>query len=476
MIIIDPKIAALELRNRYLRSFDLEKFCFEKQLKFINDPAPFKTAVCSRRSGKTVGCAAHLWSEAQANPDRVCLYITLSRNNAKKLIWKELLKIKQQHKISAHIDSTELSITLPNGSVIYVSGAKDKTEIEKFRGLAITLCYIDECQSFKSYIQDLIDEVIGAALMDYAGTLCLIGTPGPVPSGYFYECAHNPEWAHHAWTYWDNPHISIKSGKTHQEILDRELKRRGVDVSDPSIQREWFGKWVTDTDSLVIHYDKSLNHYADLPQIKKPWQIVIGVDLGFDDSDAIAVIGFNEHLKECYLIEEAVLPKQGITELAERIQALLKKYDVLKIVMDTGGLGKKIAEEMRKRFSIPIVPAEKTRKFEFISLLNDALRTAKFYAKNSSRFAQDSYLVEYDWDKSKQDKLVVSDRYHSDIIDAVLYAFRECLHWLYEPEKPQPKPQTPEWFIKEEEEMLEAAMRSIQNSDDDLMQEYDDFL
>lgn len=135
--------------------------------------------------------------------------------------------------------------------------------------------------------------------------------------------------------------------------------------------------------------------------------------------------------------------------------------------MDTGGLGKKVAEEIRRRFAIPIQAAEKTRKFEFIELLNDALRTGKFFAKRDSRFAQDSYLVEYDWDKSSQDKLVVSDRYHSDIIDATLYAFRESLHWLYEPEIPQPKPATPEWFLRQEEEMLEAAMNSMHSRSND---------
>lgn len=121
MIIIDSKWAEAELKDRYFRRFDLTNFCFKEQLSFIRDKSPFKTAVCSRRAGKTIACAAHLWDEAQANPDRVCLYITLSRNNAKKLIWKELLKIRQQYAIDSSIDSTELSIKLKNGSVIYAA-------------------------------------------------------------------------------------------------------------------------------------------------------------------------------------------------------------------------------------------------------------------------------------------------------------------------------------------------------------------
>ena len=93
-----------------LGPFKLEKFLFNKQLKFVEDPRPYKVAVCSRRSGKTVACAAHLVDIAKKNKDVVCLYITLSRNNAKKLIWKEIEKINRLYKLGGVPDNTELSI------------------------------------------------------------------------------------------------------------------------------------------------------------------------------------------------------------------------------------------------------------------------------------------------------------------------------------------------------------------------------
>ena len=452
-----PLLIAEALKRSSSR-FRVEDHCFDKQVAFIRDPAPFKTAVCSRRSGKTVACAADLIETATKNPDRVCLYITLSRNNAKKIIWKDLLAINLKFNLQGHIDNTELSITFPNRSVIYVSGAKDPSEIEKFRGLAITLCYIDECQSFKDYIRDLIDEVIGPALLDYAGKLCLIGTPGPVPAGYFYQCSHNPEWANHAWTYWDNPHIAIKSKMTHREVLDRELKRRGVTIESPSIQREFFGKWTIDVDCLVFKYTKEKNDFKTLPANSGKWEYVFGVDLGHDDADAISVLGWNQYLDQVYLVEEVITRHQGVTELAEQIQKLIDVYDPNRIVMDTGALGKKIALEMQKRFSLPIVAAEKTRKFEYIELLNDALRSGRFFAKADSTFAQDCMLVEWDMDKSKSDKLVVSDRFHSDATDSALYAFRECLHWLSEREPVVNAYQSPEWFKRQEREMEAAAV------------------
>lgn len=439
----------------------MTSFLFDKQLAFVEDESPFKVAVCSRRAGKTVSCAAHLIHTAINNKNTVSLYITLSRNNAKKLIWKELKNINADHKLDAIVDETELSMHFKNGATIYVSGAKDASEIEKFRGLAIKLCYIDECQSFREYIKDLIDDVIAPALIDYAGSLCLIGTPAPTPTGYFHECAVKSEtWSKHVWTFWDNPFIQEKSGKTHQQLLDRELKRRGVTVDDPGIQREWFGKWTLDSDSLLVHYNQAKNDFNNpttLPGGMK-YDYVLGVDVGFKDADALAVLAYSDFEPTTYLVEEVIATKQGITELVEQIQTLQKKYDISKIVMDMGGLGKKIGEEMSRRYLIPVEAADKTRKMENVELMNDALRTGRLKIKANSRFAQDSYLVEIDRDKSRPDRLVVSNRYHSDIIDAVLYAFKCSPAYSYTKPSEKPKYGSKEWADAQSSAMFEAEL------------------
>lgn len=446
--------AYLEKRKNE-RKFNIERFLFKQQLDFVNDAHPFATAVCSVRAGKTIACAADLTRTALARAGVVCLYITLSRSNAKKIIWPELRKINTDFGLGGKVNESELSIKFSNGSTIYASGASDRSEVEKFRGLALALCYIDETQSFRDYIRELVDEVIAKRLFDYAGKLRLIGTPGPVPVGYFYECATSPEWSHHAWTMFENPWLPKKSGLTHEEILERELKRKGVTRQDPSIRRECFGEWAFDPNALVFRYSKELNHFDELPTSHR-WSYVIGIDVGFDDADAISVIAWSPDHPGAYLVHEDVATKQGITALAEKIQSTIDTYGPDKIVMDTGGLGKKIAEELQMRYSLPIVAAEKARKFEFIELLNDAMRTRRFFASSNGRFAQDCMLVEWDRD-SIQPK--IKDTYHSDICDATLYAFREVFHWMYVPPTPEIKPGTSGWMKKQQDEMEEAAYK-----------------
>ncbi len=450
--------------------FDVSSYLFPEQLSFIRDSSPNKLAVCSRRSGKTIACAADLIETALTNPNTVSLYITLSRNNAKKIIWREIKKINRDYALGGIENLSELSMTFPNHAIIYLSGAKDTNEIEKFRGLAIKKVYIDEAQSFREYIRELIDDVLAPALMDYAGTLILIGTPGPIPTGYFHDCSvASSNWSKHSWTFWNNPFILAKSKMTHQQMLDRELKRRGVTALDPSIQREWYGRWVLDSDSLLIHYDAKKNHYPELPPIiPKKYAYIMGIDLGFDDADAIAVLAYEENSPNTYLVEEKVVAQQGLTELVDQIQLLRNKYDISKIVIDQGGLGKKLAEEMRRRHSIPVEPADKARKMEHIAFLNDNLRTGKFKAKSASKFAQDSYLVEIDRDKSTPDKIKVSDKYHSDIIDAVLYAFVASPAFSYREPIKSLAIGSKEWALAQEDGMFESEMERLQKEQEDM--------
>ncbi len=445
------------------KQFKLEDHLFKEQLDFVLDNSPNKVAVCSRRAGKTTACAADLVFTAINNPNTVSLYITLSRNNAKKIIWKEIKDLNRDYKLGGELSVAELSITFPNGSIIYLSGAKDSTEIEKFRGLALKLVYIDECQSFRSYIKELINEVLAPSLMDHAGTLNIIGTPSPLPTGFFHDAyiADNG-WSKFHWTFWNNPFIIKKSKITHQEMLDRELKRRGVKASDPSIQREWYGRFTLDSNSLLLHYNPQLNHYDMLPTITPhKWTYIMGIDLGFDDADAIAILAWSEATPVVFLVEEIVVTQQGLTELVEQIESLRKKYDITKIMIDQGGLGKKLAEEMRRRHHIPVQPADKARKMEHIAFLNDALRTGRLKAKSNSKFAQDSYLVEIDRDKSTPDRIKVSSAYHSDIIDSVLYAFVESPAYTYTPPVNKPKYGTKEYADAQNDEMFQAELDGI---------------
>lgn len=445
--------------------FRLEDYLFDKQLSFVQDPAPFKIGVTTRRAGKTISCVADLVHTAIEYSGVTVLYITLSRKNAKRLVWPEFKKLNAKYKLKAEVNEADLSMHFPNGSVAYILGAADRSSIEDFRGLAIKKVYLDESQSFPAYIESLIDDVLSPALMDHDGQLVLIGTPGPIPNGYFYELTKSPNWSHHFWSFFDNPKMPfLKMGKSHQDMLDRELKRRNVKLTDPSIQREWFGRWVVDENSLVYKYDAARQDYQQLPE--GAWTYILGVDLGYMDADALAVLAYDKDDPCTYLLEEVVTKGQDISALCSQIEQLCNKYSISKIVVDTGGLGKKITEEIQKRFLIPMVAAEKTRKAEFIELMNDAMRTGALKIKSTSKFAYDAQKVEWDHDKSTPDKRVISDRFHSDICEAVLYAWRESYAFTFKAKPDYPEFGSVAWSNSQSEAMFNAELAKYQEKRD----------
>lgn len=452
-------------------TFRLEDYLFDKQLAFVNDPSHFKAAVTTRRSGKTESCAADLSQAASSSEDfGAFIYITSSRKMAKRNIWPKLKMLNSLFQLGGNPNEADLTITYPKGGIIYILGAVDKGAIEDVRGMAVRKVYIDEAQMFPEYIRELIDDVIGPALMDYSGQLIVIGTPGPVPSGYFFDLT-SPSSSNyigkgcslHVWTVRDNVKMPyLKQGITHQQALQRELDRRGVGADDPSIQREWFGKWVTDENSLVYHWSKQRNDYDTLPAHN--WNYIIGLDLGFDDADAIAVLAWSDAAPATYLVEEKVTRGQDISALVEQVQQLCTKYNVDKIVVDTGGLGKKITEEISKRFSIPMVAAEKVRKAEFIELMNDAMRTGKLMIKAGSQFAHDSLKVEWDHEHSTPDRKVISKRFHSDICEAVLYAWRECYSYTYQKVVEEPDFGTKAWSDAQADMMFNNELERLEEA------------
>jgi len=433
--------------------FTLDAFCFKEQVDFITDPARFKTAVCSRRAGKTVSCAADLHHTTETLPGDVA-YITVNRTSAKRIIWKDLVSINKAYNLGGKLDNTELTITKPNGNVIYVTGAKDAGDAEKLRGQKFRKVYIDECQNFRGYIRDLVEDIIEPALTDYYGSLILIGTPGPVPAGYFYDASHAKEgWSHHKWTMMDNPHILRQSGVEPLQQIKEMAARRGLALNSPSILREFYGQWIKDLDSLVYRFDPTINlHHG--PVLYNQMTFIFGIDIGYKDSDAIAVLGYDRLSRNVYLVDEYVQAKNDITSLVQQIEKMRAIYNPVKMVMDAGALGKKIQEEIKHRHGLPIEAAEKQRKMEFIALLNDDLRTGRFKAVKGTRFAEDCDKVQWNWDDPHKPK--IDDGYHTDIGDAVLYAWRECKHYYWQVEESKPRRDSNEWMKLQEEKEAEA--------------------
>jgi hypothetical protein len=450
---ISKSLLKKELSKRSLRKDIVLDPAFPKQNAFILDDSRFLSARCSRRAGKTNGLAYRFVKTMDRHPGSQCVYLALTRESAKDILWPVLVEINEQYNLGWSFIESKLEVTAPNGSSLKLYGADMKNFIKRLKGRKYPGVAIDEAQDFGIHLRSLIDDVLTPSIADYSdGWLALTGTPGPVPHGYFFEVTHEGkyEFSRHEWTLLDNPYMPNVS----QFLAD--LKRRQAwDDNNPTYLREYCNKWVLDAQSLWIEYSAKKNHYNALPMVK--WNYIMGIDLGFRDADALAVIAWSEQDPNTYLVEELVTKRQTLTQLVAQIEAMRKKYDIAKLVIDEGGLGKKMAEEMRRQHHIPVIAAEKQRKQETVKFLNDNLRQGRFFAKEDSKFAADSYLVQIDYEKSTPDKIVIKKEPHSDIIDAVLYAFKESPAFTYSKPVEKPKYGTQAWQDAEAIRLEELA-------------------
>lgn len=421
----------LKKRDRKKPLLDIVRYCFDKQSEMILDPATRKTVCTSSRSGKTVGCAVDLLDTAIKFESRNYLYVTKTRLNAKRIIWKYFKSLNRDFIFSANANETELTMTLPSLSTIYVDGADNESIIEKYRGIPWHKVYIDEGQAFPEYLEPFVNEVLSPRLVDWNGTLTIMGTPNAARSGVFFRACHQQtgfkEYKNFSWTLHDNPHISKMAGKSVKQIILEECKRRGVSIENASIQREYFGRWVEDLHSRVYDFDPSRNYYDVLPD-GVDWLYILGVDLGWDDADALAVWAYSPSHPLIYLVYDFKAPKLTITALAELIKALEKKFSFVERVADTGGLGKKVVEEIRFRYGITLKAAEKTEKRAFITLMNDDLRRGFIKVKPGSKILDEWSILQWDLE---HDPPIEDEQFENHISDAGLYAWREARHYTH---------------------------------------------
>lgn len=435
------------------RTFNFSKDLFDKQLGLINDESKLKAALCGRRAGKTYSVCYYLIQEAYRLPDSICAYVALTRPSAKRLMWQEMKRANRRYNLGLRFNNAELVVTCPNNSQIFLAGANDEGDIDKLRGSAYRLVVLDECASFGPHIESLVEEVLEPALIDHDGTMVLIGTPNAACSGLFHYATTNPNsgYSVHHWTVLDNPHVPDA-----KEWLKRRMQRKGWGEDHPIYLREWCGRWVQSYDSLVYPFAEDKNIYTEPPS---DVNFVLGVDLGYEDATAFVIGAYSSDSPAFYIVdckkESHLIP----AEIAEEIRFYISRYNPSSIVMDTGGLGKSIAEEMKKRHGLPIRYAEKRNKAAYIELMGSDMRLGHVKVAPNSPIIDEWKLLQWDEDKRKED-----GRYENHLCDAALYAWRESRHYLHKSVMPSMEVGSDEYWKAQEEKMWNQVASKLEDS------------
>ena len=346
----------------------------------------------------------------------------------KSLYWNRIMALSKRYGYGFVENKSSNMIITPANNRIFFKSIRDKRVIEWARGEKFKFALVDEAQTaVDDNLYELIEYSLGPAMSDLGGKIVLAGTPPPVHKGIWYE-----------WRIKDTPGVkkfvldykknNFIDPELREAYLDQIRARRGLEKGkeDAKFKNEYFDACIEDFESLIFRYNEEKNGFSSINIPLADRRYVIGYDIGYDDADAICVLCYSLHHKEVYLIEEHVGTKQTLEEPAAVLMAMRTKYANAPIIVDTGGLGKKIGQDLMHRYKLNIIPAEKSEKGGWIHTMRDSLHRGDLKIKPKSHAVQEMRLVQW---AEKQDAFDPKG-YHPDLLDALLYSYRNIHNYV----------------------------------------------
>lgn len=458
---------------------DVLSSAFEHQVNFIKHPAKQKTLFCTRRSAKSFTAGLYLVYEALRNPGCNCLFIGLTRQSSRDIIWKDILQIiDRRYQLGAQFNQTALTMTFPNGSVISVTGVDvDENEMNKLLGRKYRLVCIDEASMYTIDLRNLVYGVLGPAMVDpnssgESGTICLMGTASNFPRGLFYDITLGLEggWQLFTWTAHDNPFVS----KQWVEVLEKIKRDRPLYMNTPQFKQWYLNKWVVDEEKLVYRFDMARNITTSIPILSTSgWSYVLGVDTGWEDDTAFVLTAYHVNNPNPHMYVLSCFHKRKMTfdEVIIKIQEYMRhpEWAPQRVVID--GANKQGVESMKQRSSIPFEYADKRDKVTFIELCNSDLQTGviKMLNNDSNRELWNE-MASLVW-VTDGEKIKYPKKEHPDLsnhlCDAFLYAWRCGWHYASQAMEKKPIKYSREWYEQTTLDMWEKEKEHLEKSGTD---------
>jgi hypothetical protein len=495
---IERRLAEAEARQRQLETSaggpveqDLADPNFAAQLGLLNDESKLISVLCTRRAAKSFSLGKRFVRTMRKHPGCSCLYIGLTDKSSERAIWKDVLKVlDRRYGLGAKLLDSKLTMTLPNGSVLYVMGMdRDETEREKLLGGKYAEVGIDEAQSFSIDLHSLVFDVLKPAVADYRGVIGLYGTPGNLKRGTFYDLTHDRDpsagpqrwlrdgFSGHSWSTFDNPYMA---DKWREEIAELKAANPLIE-STPGFQQNYLGRWVIDDSKLVYRYRVGRNDFnGTLPTyLRGEWHFVLAIDLGYTDATSFTVLAYHEHDRNLYVLKSEKKPGMDLTDVSEHAATLRTRWPIEHTTID--GSNKQAVEEMNMRHGLMATPADKREKAEFIDIMNDEFIQERIKLGPDTEPLKEEYgqLV---WDERKleQRKRIEHPSCENHCADGTLYGWRWCWQYLSEPlKKPPPRVGSPIWLAQEQSRQeaeldaeAEAEFRRNRNAQRDDFSEY----
>lgn len=401
-----------------------------EQTRYVTTDTRWNVVACSRRAGKTRGAIRRAVRCLIKRPRARVLYIHHTLVLAREQFWVPLCAWLDDRGVV--YDSHDGTMTMRfRGGVLYVKSCDDVGGLKRFRGDQWDLVMIDEVQEHEeNIIAPLIEQALLPSLADRAGSLDVLGTPPDAGEvGYLWDRYKEAtdtlgsQWRAWHWTLRNNPYFP-------QGEIDAVCRVRGIGPGHPIYEREFEGRFVSDAGLRVYEYEPGRNDMTAPHEGGEGWQYAMGVDLGFQDCDAIVVFGWRRtdgqrQMHEVYSWCENHL---DVDALAKVYRDAIQKWRPRSVVGDTGGHGAvKVLKTLEQRLGgYPIMP-KPVSVADSVALYNDDMRTGRIRLNPDGQLAADSKKVVW---KVTNGKREIGKKFHSDLTEAARYAHHGATHFM----------------------------------------------
>lgn len=406
--------------------------------------------LCGRQAGKTHLIALWLLVGAMLMPGSVNVYLSLTKESAKRNCWPEL------RAIGAALGFDESCfrwhggiVTLPNGSTVLVMGTDDKTTIETWRGPKLYRVAVDEMGAQPpEWVEYLITEILWWTVMKNDGAFLLAGNPGLVCDGYWWEhtkpaLAGDP--CLHSWDVHDNPGIPHAPA-----FIAETMAKFGWDENSPGYIRSVLGRWVRDASAVVYPYDDAIHGVDMLPDRNgegfvipaSSWHYTLAASVAHHERVGWAVLATNPAIEGVWVVEgDAALadPDQHAEHIAARLEHYRERTPEGRVicVVDPGELGAEHVAAMRVRHRIPATPADSAALKSSIrvcrgALMAGAVRPVRVVRGERTRALRDAWIV-LGWDPKRPSMHNRKQPEQDQIASAAAYGYRAAPRHVLDP-------------------------------------------
>jgi hypothetical protein len=336
---------------------------------------------CGRQVGKSTIVAIKAAEYIVANPKKSVLIISVTEDQAEEMLQKILLYLhnnyKQYIKKGRERPTTHM-IKMTNGSQVRCK-AVGKTGVGVL-GLTIDILIVDEA----SQMPEAIWPSVTPMLLTTGGSIWLISTPN-AKEGFFYNAYTDPTMEYKTF-HINSEEVANSRPEPKKSILLDYLRREKAHMTELQYAQQYLAQFLEELQQLFP--DKLINSCQTEERTNKAYpecEYYLGVDvarMGSDETTFEIVERIGEHL---YQRDNQIYTKLLTTQTTDKILELDKAYDFRKILIDDGGLGVAV----------------------FDNLLTNAQTSRKVVAINNASRA----INKDEWRENRRKKLLKEDLY-----------------------------------------------------------------